>query len=138
MLPATHSEKSAPLAETKTSAVDDEPHSGETGNRADDLLRLPDHVLVTKVLTFLGYKDYTLTARTCQHLKRLWVEAMKNLLFVPGNCNTFGEAVNRVHGDDRLTTIVYIMMKKNSRFDYRYILYITWGFRGLKWRFIES
>ena len=64
ILPVTDSE-SAALAETKMSAVDDETQSGETGNR-DDLLRLPEHVLVTKILTFLGYKDYTLTARTCQ------------------------------------------------------------------------
>jgi hypothetical protein len=103
MLPATDSE-SAALAETKMSAVDDETQSGETGNR-DDLLRLPEHVLVTKILTFLGYKDYTLTARTCQYLKRLWIQAMKSLLFVHGNCN-LEEAVNRVHEEDRLTTIV--------------------------------
>ena len=110
MLPATDSE-SAALAETKISAVDGEIKSDETGNR-DDLLRLPDHVLATKVLAFFGYKDYTLTARTCQYLKRFWVEAMQHhrmtgTLFVPNdNCRTLREATNRVHEDDRLTTIV--------------------------------
>jgi hypothetical protein len=61
------------------------------------------------ILTFFGYKDYTLAGRTCQYLKRLWTEAVeKNRLplFVPVDCNTLKAAVDRVHGDDRLTTIV--------------------------------
>ena len=61
------------------------------------------------ILSFYGYKDYTLAGRTCQYLKRLWVEAVEKKrlpLFVPVDCNTLQEAVGRLHEDDRLTTIV--------------------------------
>jgi hypothetical protein len=62
-----------------------------------------------QILAFFGYKDYTLTGRTCQYLKRLWTEAAEKgelPLFVPVDCTTLEEAVGRVHGDNRLTTIV--------------------------------
>ena len=84
--------------------------TGQPTHRSNLLLKLPTH-LWRHILTFFGYKDYTLTSRTCPYLKRLWTEAMQNFritgtLFVPGHCNTLKEAVDRVHGDDRLTTIV--------------------------------
>jgi len=72
------------------------------------LLTLPTHMW-RHILSFHGYNDYTLAGRTCQYLKRLWVEAVKKNrlpLFVPLDCNTLQEAVGRLHEDDRLTTIV--------------------------------
>jgi hypothetical protein len=72
------------------------------------LLTLPTHMW-QHILSFYGYKDYTLAGRTCQYLKRLWVEAVEKKrlpLFVPVDCNTLQEAVGRLHEDDRLTTIV--------------------------------
>ena len=71
-------------------------------------LTLPAH-LWRHVLTFYGYKDHTLAGLACQYLHALWTEAVgkgKLPLFVPVDCNTLREAVDRVHGDDRLTTIV--------------------------------
>ena len=62
-----------------------------------------------QILAFFGYKDYTLAGQTCQYLNRLWAEALeKNRLplFVPVDCKTLREAVGKVHGDDRWTTIV--------------------------------
>ena len=61
------------------------------------------------VLTFYGYKDYTLAGWTCRYLHALWTEAVdsqKLPLFVPVDCNTLKEAVGRVHENDRWTTIV--------------------------------
>ena len=81
---------------------------GQPAHRGNLLLTLPTH-LWRHVLTFHGYKDYTLAGRACQYLKRLWTEAVekgKLPLFVPVDCNTLKEAVDRVHGDDRLTTVV--------------------------------
>jgi hypothetical protein len=72
------------------------------------LLTLPTH-LWQHVLTFYGYKDYTLAGRLCWYLHALWNEAVKRgklPLFVPVDCKTLREAVERVHGDKRLTTIV--------------------------------
>jgi hypothetical protein len=98
------------MGETKISAVDDDADTSQEHRPSNLLLALPSH-LWRHILTFFGYKDYTLTGRTCQYLKRLWTEAMQNYripgtLFVPEHCNTLNEAVGRVHGDDRLTTIV--------------------------------
>ncbi len=72
------------------------------------LLTLPSH-LWRHVLTFYGYKDYTLAGRVCQYLYALWTEAVKMgklPLFVPVDCKTLKEAVDRVHRDARLTTII--------------------------------
>jgi hypothetical protein len=72
------------------------------------LLTIPSH-LWRHVLTFYGYKDYTLAGWTCQYLHALWVEAVENgalPLFVPVDCNTLQEAVDRMHKNDQLTTIV--------------------------------
>ena len=99
------------VGETKISAVDDDANtSPEPSRHSNLLLALPTH-LWRHVLTFHGYKDHTLAGRACQYLKRLWREALHNhqiagTLFVPGHCNTLKETVDRVHGDDRLTTIV--------------------------------
>ena len=78
-----------------------------------------------QILAFFGYKDYTLTGRTCQYLRRLWTEAVKKKrlpLFVPVDCSTLKEAIDRVHEDDRLTTIV--VGKGEHQIDGRY-LYIA-------------
>jgi len=74
-----------------------------------DVLQTLPTFMKRQILAFFGYKDYTLTGRTCHYLKRLWTEAVekgKLPLFVPVDCNTLKAAVDRVHGDDRLTTIV--------------------------------
>jgi hypothetical protein len=98
------------MGETKISAVDDDTNTSQEHRHSNLLLTLPSH-LWRHILTFSGYKDYTLTGRTCQYLKRLWTQAVKthriiDTLFVPVDCNTLQEAVDRVHGDNRLTTIV--------------------------------
>ena len=81
-----------------------------TSTSQDDLLRrLPDHVLRAKVLTYFGFKDYTLTGRACQYLRLQWAKATENQrlpLYVPEDCKTLKEAVKRVRRGDRLTTIV--------------------------------
>jgi hypothetical protein len=74
-----------------------------------DILQTLPKFMKQQILAFFGYKDYTLSRRTCQYLKRLWTEAVeKNRLplFVPVDCKTLKAAVGRVHGDDRLTTVV--------------------------------
>jgi hypothetical protein len=74
-----------------------------------DFLQTLPKFMKQQILAFFGYKDYTLTGRTCQYLKGLWTEAVekgKLPLFVPVDCNTLKAAVNRVHENDRLTTIV--------------------------------
>jgi hypothetical protein len=79
-----------------------------TTTTRDYLQRLPNH-LRAKVLSFFGYKEYTLVGRTCHYLHALWKEATDNKrlpLYVPVDCQTLGEAVRRVHEEDRLTTIV--------------------------------
>jgi len=96
------------MGETKISTVDDDADTSQEHRPSNLLLTLPSHVW-RHILTFCGYKDYTLAGWTCQYLKRLWTEAVeKNRLplFVPVDCNTLEEAVGRVHENDRLTTIV--------------------------------
>ena len=96
------------MGETKISTVDDDADTSQEHRHSNLLSTLPSHVW-RHILTFCGYKDYTLAGWTCQYLKRLWTEAVeKNRLplFVPVDCNTLEEAVGRVHENDRLTTIV--------------------------------
>ena len=84
------------------------------------LLKLPAH-LWRHVLSFYGFKEYMLAGRICTYVYDLWKEAVakKRLpLFVPVDCNTLKEAVGRVHGDDRLTTIV--VGKGEHQIDGRY------------------
>jgi hypothetical protein len=92
----------------------------------DILQRLPKF-MKQQILAFFGYKDYMLSGRTCQYLKRLWTEAMQNhriigTLFVPVDCTTLEEAVDRVHGDDRSTTILVGKGKHQIDDDYLEIL----------------
>ena len=84
-----------------------------TNSTPRDVLQTLPTFMQRQILSFFGYKDYTLAGRACQYLNRLWTEAVKRLpLFVPVDCNTLKEAVDRVEwlrvcgGDDRLTTIV--------------------------------
>jgi hypothetical protein len=98
------------LAAPGEEKVTDDIGTGQPAHHSNLLLTLPTQ-LWRHVLTFHGYKDHTLAGRACQYLKRLWKEALHNhriagTLFVPGHCNTLKEAVERVHGDDGLTTIV--------------------------------
>jgi len=82
--------------------------TGQPTHRSNLLLKLPTH-LWRHILIFFGYKDYTLAGRTCQYLHALWTEAVekgKLPLFVPVDCTTLQAAVNRMHENDRLTTIV--------------------------------
>ena len=100
---------------------------GQPAHRGNLLLTLPTH-LWRHVLTFHGYKDHTLAGRACQYLNRLWKEALHNhqiagTLFVPGHCNTLNKAVGKVHGDDRLTTIV--VGKGEHQIDDEYYLEIA-------------
>ena len=95
-------EKATCTAETKSN------HANST-RRRDDLLRLPDHVLTTKVVTYFGFKDFALASCASQYLQAHWLTANQRKplpLYVPEDCKTLKEAVNRVHEDDRLTTIV--------------------------------
>ena len=74
----------------------------------DRLQALPTF-MQRQILAFFGYHDYTLAGRTCQYLHALWKKAVGNKqlpLFVPVDCKTLKEAVERVKKDDRLTTIV--------------------------------
>jgi hypothetical protein len=74
----------------------------------DRLQALPTF-MQRQILAFFGYHDYTLTGRTCQYLHALWTQAVGNKqlpLFVPVDCTTLQEAVERVKRDDRVTTIV--------------------------------
>ena len=68
-----------------------------------------------QILAFVGYKEYTLAARTCHTLQTRWTEALANrqmsgTLFFPGSdCTTLQQAVDKVAEDHRLTTIVLVM-----------------------------
>ena len=64
----------------------------------DRLQALPTF-MQRQILAFFGYRDYTLTGRTCQYLHALWKEAVGNNqlpLFVPTDCETLKEAVETV------------------------------------------
>ena len=77
------------------------PTATTTSGQNDFLRRLPDHVLRDKVLACFGYKDYTLASVVCQYLQLQWVAATENHrlpLYVPEDCRTLREAVNRVQG----------------------------------------
>jgi hypothetical protein len=72
-------------------------------------LRLPDHVLTTKVFTFFGFKDYALTSCASTYLQAHWQTANRTKplpLYVPEDCKTLEEAVKKVKQDGRITTIV--------------------------------
>jgi hypothetical protein len=91
---------SAPAGETKTT---------HESPKRDDLLRLPDHVLTTKVFTYFGFKDYALTSCACTYSQAHWQMANQNTplpLYVPEDCRTLKEAVERVKQDGRITTII--------------------------------
>jgi hypothetical protein len=81
----------------------------EHPTKKDDLLRVPDHVLITKVVPYFGFKDYALLSTASQYLQAHWQEAQQKNpmpLYVPEDCATLNKAVERVHGDPRITTIV--------------------------------
>jgi hypothetical protein len=90
----------APAGETKTN---------HGSSKRDDLLRLPDHVLTTKVFTYFGFKDYALTSCASTYLQAHWQTANRTKplpLYVPEDCKTLEEAVEKVKQDGRITTIV--------------------------------
>jgi hypothetical protein len=67
--------------------------------------------MTRQILNFLDYHDYTALRPTCKCFAALWKQdletgRMAGTLFVPKQCATLEDAVNRVDGDDRLTTIV--------------------------------
>jgi hypothetical protein len=74
-----------------------------------DLLRtLPDHVLTTQVFTYFGFKDYALTSCASHYSQAHWQNANEQTplpLYVPEDCRTLNEAVQRVEQDPRITTI---------------------------------
>jgi ankyrin repeat protein len=83
-------------------------HQIKTITHRDVFQTLPTF-MKRQILAFFGYKDYTLAGRTCPYLYALWTKAMERKrlpLFVPADCKTLKEAVERVHEEDRLTTIV--------------------------------
>jgi hypothetical protein len=105
---ATSEKRTDSTSTTREEKRTDGTSTGPPIHRSNLLLKLPTH-LWRHVLTFYGYKDYTLAGRSCQYLHALWTEAVeqgKLPLFVPVDCTTLKAAVNRVHEDDRLTTIV--------------------------------
>jgi hypothetical protein len=98
---AVTSSSSVLCGETKSN------HASPT--RKDDLLRLPDHVLTTKVFTYFGFKDFALTSCASQYLQTHWQAANQRKplpLYVPVDCKTLKEAITRVEQDPRITTIV--------------------------------
>jgi hypothetical protein len=98
---ATASSTSVPCGETKSN------HASST--RRDDLLRVPDHVLTAKVVTYFGFKDYALASCAAQYLQAHWQTANRRKpmpLYVPEDCKTLKEAVKRVKQDPRITTII--------------------------------
>jgi len=75
----------------------------------DALRLLPDHVLTNKVFTFFGFKDYALAACAGNYLQAHWQTSHRRKplpLYVPEDCTTLNEAVNRVAQDQRITTIL--------------------------------
>ena len=74
-----------------------------------NLLRsLPDH-LTTKLFTYFGFKDYALTGCASQYAQAHWQTANRRKpmpLYVPEDCKTLKEAVQRVEHDSRIMTIV--------------------------------
>jgi hypothetical protein len=106
---------------TSEEKLTDGTSTGQPIHRSNLLLKLPTH-LWRHVLTFYGYKNYTLAGRSCRYLHALWTEAVeqgKLPLFVPVDCTTLKAAVDRVHEDDRLTTIV--VGKGEHQIDGRYL-----------------
>ena len=77
---------------------------------SNKIINVPDLVLVYEVFTYLRFKDYCRTNCANHHLRKLVSEESfeKKLvpLRVPGDCKTLKEAVQRVHENGRLTTIV--------------------------------
>jgi hypothetical protein len=112
------------INQIKTIAAVVAPANETTSNSSTprDILQTLPKFMKQQILAFFGYKDYTLSGRTCQYLKRLWTEAVekgKSPLFVPVDCDTLQTAVDRVHEDDRLTTIV--VGKGEHQIDGRYL-----------------
>ena len=99
---------------------------GETktnNNTPRDILQTLPIFMQRQILAFFGYKDHTLVGRTSPQLYALWKEARERMardgVRVPEDCNTLKEAVDRVHGDDGLTTIV--VGKGEHRIDGEYL-----------------
>ena len=94
----------------------------DSGNR-DILQQLPPF-MQRQILAFFGYKDFALAGRTCQYFNALWQKAIDNNrlpLFVPVDCNTLKEAVDRVHKEVGLTTIVLSQGEHEINGKYVYI-----------------
>jgi hypothetical protein len=95
---------------TVTASSDTTPNNNSIGRR--DVLRTLPTFMQRQILAFFGYQDYTVAGRSCQYLHARWTEALQHhrmagTLFVPNeDCKTLEEAVTRVHGDERLSTIV--------------------------------
>jgi hypothetical protein len=73
------------------------------------VLTVPDAVMIHTLLPCLRLKDYFSIGCADRHLQGLWeqvIDVSILCLCVPEDCKTLKEAVGRVHGDDRLTTIV--------------------------------
>ena len=78
---------------------------------SNKVITVPDAVMKHKVFTFLRLKDYFHTSCVDRHLRKLWEkvlveESVLLHLHVPEDCRMLEEAVNRVHRDRRLTSIV--------------------------------
>ena len=79
--------------------------SNHENPREGDLLRLLSDVLTTKVFTYFGFKERLRLDRLCMHWQ---IENQRKSLplYVPEDCPTLEEAVQRVEQDQRITTIV--------------------------------
>jgi hypothetical protein len=85
----------------------DEDETDETDdvNRPDRLSSLPDDVLRAWLIPNFGFKDYANVGAAAQFFQEKFIKSQPPL-YVPEDCATLNEAVERVHGDPRITTIV--------------------------------
>jgi hypothetical protein len=70
---------------------------------------VPDHLKTYHLDPLFGFNDSAQLSMAAKDLQKHWKTSQKRKpmpLYVPEDCNTLNEAVERVHGDDRLTTIV--------------------------------
>ena len=92
-----------------TSSSRGETKSNHGNSKRDDLLRLPDDVIIHEVFTYFNFKDYALTGCASQYAQAHWQTANRRKpmpLYVPEDCKTLEEAVKRVAQDPRIMGIV--------------------------------
>lgn len=74
----------------------------------DYLLRLPDHVLLTKVFGYFTFNSYALTSCAAKYLLAHWNNTVRNAplpLYLPEDCRSVTRALQIVAQDQRIGTI---------------------------------